>query len=165
MEKDNIKSIFKRSVFIKLLDIPYFMFSDDKIELCFNENDTIHWIKSKIEDNTKISKQCQILRHNGKELRNEHSLKECYVKKDDTLKLSVKDTIFVRRLSLENFAINAIGTDTIQQFKQKIQDMEGIPPCQMELVYHGQELLSGTLSDNGIRNGDTVYLILRLRGS
>ena len=54
---------------------------------------------------------------------------------------------------------------TIRMLKEAVQDKWGIPPDQQRLIFEGKQLEDGcTLSSQGIYDGATLFLILRLRG-
>lgn len=54
---------------------------------------------------------------------------------------------------------------TVYHVKMQIQDLEGIPVDQQRLIFGGKQLEDGrTLGDYNVWLGDTVHLILRLRG-
>ena len=53
-------------------------------------------------------------------------------------------------------------SDSIENVKDKIQTIEGIPPEKMRLIFAGEELAdSRSISDYGIQRENTVQVVTR----
>jgi len=72
---------------------------------------------------------------------------------------------FVRTLTGKKITLSASPGATIDQVKILIQEQEGIPTNQQRLIAEGMQLQDErTLADYGIVSGQTLHLVLRLRG-
>lgn len=88
-----------------------------------------------------------------------------YLKKENKLTIYKNQHIFAKTLTGKSIILQFESDMTIEQIKQQIHDIEGIPIFQQRLMYRGKQLEDDhTLCDYNIQYESTLELVLRIRG-
>ena len=130
---------------------------------------TVLQVKQRVEELEGTPVEWQRLSYKDRELENERTLEDYEISRGSTLSLTVSwprcmPVIQVKTLTGKTFAVH-VAVPTAEDLKKCIEGEEGIPVDQQRLIFGGKQLEdSRRLSEYGIEGGDTVQLILRLRG-
>jgi len=74
-------------------------------------------------------------------------------------------SVIVRTLTGKNITMNMNPLSTINDFKQKYQDHEGIPPDMVVPIFNGKSLNDDTtIGEHDIVDGSKIIVLLKLRG-
>lgn len=72
--------------------------------------------------------------------------------------------IFVKSTHGEKFSVELDANDSVEELKNKINEKLGIEVEYIRLNYGGKLIQHGVLSDYFMKENDTVYMVVRLRG-
>jgi len=72
--------------------------------------------------------------------------------------------IFVKTLGEKSLNLEVDQTTSIQAIKAQIEDVEFIPVALQRLTFACQQLTTGSLESFGIKNGDSINLLMNVVG-
>lgn len=72
--------------------------------------------------------------------------------------------VFLKNEKGQTSTYDISPSETVSDFKQKVQAREGTPVSQQRLIHEGREMMSGKLEDYNVKALSTIYLTFRLRG-
>ncbi|XP_078345222.1 uncharacterized protein LOC144630718 [Oculina patagonica] len=132
---------------------------DTPLTLNVHPSDTIEYFKQLIYDSEGIPHDQQILTFGGKTFQDGGTLWNYNIRDHSCVYLFKGIRILVEIPTGKTITLTAKPSDTIQYFKQLIQDKESIPPDQQILTFGGTKLQdSGTLMNYSIQDCSRVRL-------
>lgn len=132
-------------------------------------------LKELIQNQLGVAASEQHLYFNGALLSDNNTFESCGIESDSTIRLFVVPhhgvrfrsgmSVFVKTLTGKTLTVIALPSETVHDFKVKIQEMEGIPLEEQRLIYAGTQLEDDhTLGEYDVQNESTFHLVLNLRG-
>lgn len=136
------------------------------IFLQVKSSDTIRDVKAMIQDKRGINLYQQRLFYDGRQLDDGRTLSGHFFPSEPTFEFKSRlrgyMQIIVKSLTGKITVMEVKGSDTIMKVKDKIREVEGIPPCEQRLIF-GRMMLddSRTIADYLLQYESVVFLMLR----
>jgi len=172
-------TVFIKTLTGKTIEVPY-----------LSRDEKVRGLKAIIQDREGIAPDIQNLIYAGKQMDNDASLQSYGIQHEAALHLvlslpSNENTtssspggtgympsasasvykLYIKTLIGTTIPIEVVHNASIWNLKTKVFDAEGIPQDQQRMIHTGKQLEDErTIQDYGIKNYDTIHLVLRLKG-
>uniref|UniRef100_UPI0037E7DC06 polyubiquitin-like n=1 Tax=Semicossyphus pulcher TaxID=241346 RepID=UPI0037E7DC06 len=139
--------------------------------LTVNPQDTVGSLKRQIQERLGVSSDTQklvfenepstVLSDDSKPLSFYSLQNGCRV----SLLVTATFQVFLRNEKGKVNPYDITPEETVNDFKLKVQESEGVAVSQQRLVFQGRDMTSGKLSDYHVKEHSTIDMVMRLRGS
>ncbi|XP_030018494.1 polyubiquitin-C-like [Sphaeramia orbicularis] len=138
-------------------------------EVHMDSLDLVKTLKLILQEITQCPTNQQKLMFNGRRLEENRPLSAYEIQQASVVHMMIHKhnnvTVIVKTITGKSFYIDLDICDTVENLKVKIQDKEGVPVDQMQLIFAEEQLKDErTVSDCGIKHLTIVHLMLRLCG-
>ncbi|XP_072343009.1 polyubiquitin-like [Scyliorhinus torazame] len=142
------------------------------IELEIDPSIQVSALKKMIYEKTKVAhfrQRLVVQNGNTEELRDDKRLCDYNVSPSNVVMLIVKNEermqIFLKNEKGKTSTYDVLPSESVRDFRARVQRQEGVPANQQRLVYQSKQLEDGhSLADYNIQSESTIFLTLRLRG-
>ncbi|XP_078278026.1 uncharacterized protein LOC144606098 [Rhinoraja longicauda] len=144
----------------------------DSLQLDVDPSIQVSVLKEKIHQATQVPRfQQRLMVQNGQqvELRDDSRLCDYNLPPDPTIMLLIRKEecmqIFLVNEKGKTTTYDVLPSESVREFRNKVQRQEGATPEQQRLVFGSMELQDGRLlSDYNIKTHSKIHLTFRLRG-
>uniref|UniRef100_UPI0037E9429E polyubiquitin-like n=1 Tax=Semicossyphus pulcher TaxID=241346 RepID=UPI0037E9429E len=138
--------------------------------LTVNPQDTVGSLKRQIQERLGVSSHTQklvfdnghrtVLSDDSKPLSFYSLQNGCRV----TLLVTATFQVFLKNEKGKVNTYDITPDETVNDFKLKVQEREGVAVSQQRLVFQSRDMTSGKLSDYHVKEHSTIEMVMRLRG-
>ncbi|XP_030272998.1 polyubiquitin-like [Sparus aurata] len=154
------------------MEINIIMLNGASHRLMVNPQDTVKSLKQLIQDKLGVPVQEQklVFVNGEKKTLNDDSKPLSWYGLQSGSQVSLLITqpppiqVFLRNEKGQLSTYDITPEETVDHFKARVEQREGVPVSQQRLLHQSREMTTGRLTDYNVTNDSTIDLMLRLRG-